>query len=143
MIQQPGNTDLSEEPITGRFSIAFYEIFSAIEDYHVKLGYPKVKCNNADRRRQHNEFCLAIGMELSELVESAPWKPWRPENYKKVDEVNMVEELIDIIFFLGSIRELWGLSSEAMANILERKLIENYRRISIGYNKPAEEMGNG
>ena len=127
----------------GQFRVAFAEIFTAIGDYHDKLGYPLTECNSADRRRQHNEFCLAIVMELSELTEAAPWKPWRPADYKEVDKVNLMEELIDIMFFMGSLRKLWGLSPEAMADILERKLIENYRRISIGYNRAAEEMGNG
>ena len=145
MIQQPGNTNLLTEAITGQFRVAFAEIFTAIEDYHEKLGYPTSSPapTLADCVKMHREFCLAIMMELSELTEAAPWKPWRPTDYKKVDEVNLMEELIDIMFFMGSLRKLWGLSPEAMADILERKLIENYRRISIGYNKTAEEMGNG
>lgn len=143
MIQQPGNTDLSKEEVLGTFRDEFNIIFTFIELYHRKLGYPKTDSSKADKIKQHREFVLALGMELAELTEAVPWKPWRPIDYKDVDKLNIMEELIDLIFFIGSIRLLWDINPEDMADILERKLIENHRRISMGYNKPAEEMGNG
>lgn len=148
MIQQPGGTCLETEQVKGEFREAFLAIFNAIERYHDKLGFPEtlsscVQGPNgltsenlvAFKVQQHAEFCVALHAEITELLEAVPWKPWRPLNYKEVDLTNVMEELVDIIFFIGSMREIWNISPLEMADILERKLIENYRRISNGYNK--------
>lgn len=140
MIQQPGNTDLSAEPVSGEFREPFERILGAIKAYHSKLGYPKVECADSERIAQHRQFCLAIQAETTELLDAVPWKPWRPENYKDPDLLNVKEEVVDIVFFLTSICEVWGIDFADLGDILERKLIENNRRILNGYNKAANQM---
>ena len=140
MIRQPGNTDLTEEPVTGEFRESFRRIIGAIKAYHTELGYPKIECAEPERIAQHRQFCLAIHAETTELLDAVPWKPWRPDDYKPVDKVNIAEELVDILFFCTSISEIWNISEDTLADILERKLIENRRRILGGYNKPSDEM---
>lgn len=140
MIQQPGNTDLSAEPVSGKFRESFERIMSAIKEYHTELGYPKLECASSEKNAQHRQFCLAIHAETTELLDAAPWKPWRPDNYKDPDILNIKEEVVDIIFFLTSICETWGIQFEDLGDILERKLIENNCRILNGYNKPAADM---
>lgn len=142
MIQQPGNTNLEQEPVTGKYREAFSTIFGAIEDYHIVLGYPPNPEHSelTSIVERHRQFTLAIMAETTELLEALPWKPWRPDLYKELDIVNAAEESDDIIFFLGSVRENLGITTDEMADIFERKLIENKRRILIGYNKASTDM---
>lgn len=140
MIQQPGNTDLTSEPVSGEFRSSFKRIIGAIKAYHTELGYPKVECTKPERIAQHRQLCLAIHAETTELLDAVPWKPWRPDDYKPVDWVNVAEELVDIIFFCTSISEIWNIPEDMLADILERKLVENRRRILNGYSKPSDEM---
>ena len=140
MTRQPGNTNLIEEPVSGEFRESFRRIIGAIKAYHTELGYPKIECAEPERIAQHRQFCLAIHAETTELLDAVPWKPWRPDGYKPVDKVNVAEELVDILFFCTSISEIWNISEDTLADILERKLIENRRRILGGYNKPSDEM---
>lgn len=139
-IYQPAGTNLDSEPVTGMFKPAFMDIFETLRDYHKQLGYPHIGGSPEEDRRQHCEFCLALHAETTELLDAVPWKPWRPVDYKQPDRTNIAEEIVDIMFFLGSIRELWAISSVELSEVFERKLIENKRRILIGYNKPAEDM---
>lgn len=134
MVEQPGNTDLANEPTTGKFVEAFKEIYGAIQEYHQKLGYPVINPHIPCQLEQHRDLCLAMHAEVTELLESVPWKPWRDSSYKRVDKVNMAEEIIDILFFCNSICELWYIDHNDLAKMLERKLVENNRRISMGYN---------
>ena len=140
MIQQPGNTDLSAEPVSGEFRDSFKRIFGALKEYHTELGYPKIQCNSADRLRQSNEIALGLFKEAAELVDAYPWKPWKQYDDNEADLVNLAEEGIDIIFFIAEMFELWGLDPALVADIFERKLIENNCRILNGYNKPAADM---
>lgn len=140
MIQQPGNTDLSAEPVSGDMRESFERIMGAIEVYHSELGYPKRECANSEKNAQHRQFCLAIHAEVTELLDAVPWKPWRPDDYKNPDILNIKEEVVDIIFFLTSVCEVWGISFADLGDILERKLIENRRRILNGYSKQSDKM---
>jgi len=140
MIQQPGNTDLTSEPISGVMRNSFWRIMGAIAEYHTELGYPKTKCTDSEKNAQHRQFCLAIHAEVTELLDAVPWKPWRPEGYKEPDILNIKEEVVDIVFFLTSICEVWGIDFADLGDMLERKLIENRRRVLNGYSKPAAEM---
>jgi NTP pyrophosphatase (non-canonical NTP hydrolase) len=119
---------------------AFNAIFNAIEAYHKDLGYPQAQLHKTMRMAVHRDLCLALHAEVAELLDAAPWKPWRPEDYKPMDYDNLREELIDVLFFLGSVCELWGLSPTHLAITFEKKLEENKRRILAGYNKPRDDM---
>lgn len=130
MIKQPGGTDLYKET-TGQYVSAMMDIFESIEQYHITLNSGM----NEDSISQHRTYVLAIMAEATELLEAVPWKPWRPDNYKPVDKLNIAEEIIDIIFFLGNIRETWEISNKQLADVLENKLIENSRRLTNGYNR--------
>ena len=139
IIQQPGGTSLTGD-CSGEFIEPFERIIGAIMEYHKQLGYPITECALSDRVAQHRQFCLAIHAETTELLDAVPWKPWRPVGYKPVDKVNVAEEIVDILFFCTSICEIWGIPAAMLGTMLENKLIENRRRIAIGYNKPSDEM---
>ena len=140
-VQQPGGTHLTEE-CSGEFIEPFERIIGAITEYHKQLGYPKTQCNSTERIKQSNEIIVAMMREVGELQDSFPWKPWKAyDAYEmRADLVNMAEECVDIIFFISSMLELWGVPAAMLGTVLENKLVENNRRISIGYNKPSDEM---
>jgi len=81
----------------------------------------------------------ALFMELSELSDSLPWKKWRPLKDQMFDQENYLEEIVDIIFFLGSLLEIWEFHPKKVVAMFERKLEENYKRIEEGYNAPPSE----
>ena len=140
-VQQPGGTVLSSE-CSGEFIEPFERIIGAITEYHTQLGYPKTQCASSERIKQSNEIVVAMMREVGELQDSFPWKPWKAydAHEMKADLVNMAEECVDIIFFISAMLELWGVPAAVLGTVLENKLIENRRRISIGYNKPSGEM---
>ena len=140
-IQQPGGTVLSSE-CSGEFVEPFERIIGAITEYHKQLGYPNIQCNSHDRIKQSNEIVVAMMREVGELQDSFPWKPWKAydAHEMKADLVNMAEECVDIIFFISAMLELWGVPAAMLGTVLENKLIENRRRIAIGYNKTSDEM---
>ena len=140
-VQQPGGTVLSSE-CSGEFVEPFERIIGAITEYHKQLGYPNIQCNSHDHIKQSNEIVVAMMREVGELQDSFPWKPWKAydAHEMKADLVNMAEECVDIIFFISAMLELWGVPAAMLGTVLENKLIENKRRIAIGYNKPSDEM---
>lgn len=139
MIQQPGGTDLSAYPTRGTFVNSFLTICKEIDDYHKQFVYYRtIESEHAlpdDKVASHRDLCLGLTVETVELLEAVDWKPWKINS--KVDRVNICEEVIDHLFFLRAIARLWEISPEDMANMLERKLVENYRRLDIGYNTKA------
>ena len=119
---------------------SFQQIFAAIAEYHSKLGYPPNALTLDDKLRMHRDLCLALQVEVSEVTDSMPWKPWRPSNYKSMDTTNLKEEVVDVLFFLGSLLEVWGVQPHELGTMFLGKLEENYNRISSGYNRPKSDM---
>jgi len=130
------------------FEQAFHDLFGTINDYQTALGSPSAadlmdlpmsvwSTWKADHMRN---YILAMHAELSELLEAYPWKPWRPTDYKEIDIDNVLEEVVDILFFLNYALRITGLSRGALAERFKRKLKENYERILSGYNRSAEDM---
>lgn len=107
------------------------DVFRLIHKYHEHLGANTFASFN---RQDANNICLALHAEVDELLESYDWKPWRPAGYKDVDQANMMVEIVDILFFLGSFAETFGITGSDLTYTFFKKLSENYNRISEGYN---------
>ena len=105
-----------------------------IEAYHKKLGFPKCTNDVAIKLQQHRDLCIALQAELTELLDSMPWKPWRPDGYKNFDKTNFKEEVVDCIFFLTALCENWNIAPIEIGTMIAEKLQENYDRIERGYN---------
>lgn len=138
------------------FTAAFNLINGRIEQYHMLLGYP-LRFNdgatvspfddavlgpfNVKRRMtQHRDICLALLAEVTEILDTAPWKPWRPDDYKGVDVEHMAEEVVDAYFFLASLCENWNITNKMLGEALEAKLRVCYDRIYHDYNKSRDEI---
>lgn len=117
-------------------------LFRKIDEYHDTLGYPHPGLDFKGIMAETRSLTLAMVVEVVEALEATPWKPWRPEGYKPVDYDNLTEELVDILFFINSIRKLHKISWQEMQTALDNKVQENHARIDRGYNKiePIEGM---
>ena len=125
------------------------QVLRDIRSYHDRLGYPKRNYESTDEQAaQHREIVLAMVMESMEVLGAAPWKPWK--NYigeygamtavealqvRDSMKKNIAEELVDVLFFIGSICEIWDITPYAFERVFEEKLAINEARIVSGYNK--------
>jgi dCMP deaminase len=116
------------------------EAFDKIREYHKTLGYPKEHKSEVERFQQFRDLIVALNQEVAELCDSFPWKPWRLVKDQGYDEENAIQELVDIMFFMGSVLELFEISPERFEKMLHWKIAENYNRIQRGYNKSKEDM---
>lgn len=108
-------------------------MFNAIKVYHLRLAKPpRTRAESMDKYR---DYCLALHAEVTELLDSAPWKPWRPDDYEPTDFENIKEEIVDILFFLGNIMETMAIIPHDIEKKFHEKLEENYNRIERGYSK--------
>lgn len=117
------------------------EMFEKIKKYHKTLGYDYYNISFEKRMQDIRNYGLALHQEVAELVNSFPWKPWRGTIDQPWDTSNAKEEIIDCLFFLGSIMEAAGIDSEDIEIIFNEKLLKNYSRIKRNYNNKPEERG--
>jgi NTP pyrophosphatase (non-canonical NTP hydrolase) len=118
---------------------AMERLFDPIRAYHERLGYPKQVPTGKELTaveeelvvRQHRELTLALFMEVAEITNSAPWKPWRAKT-ADMDQEHMAEELVDLLFFISSMMENWGIDYSTLVYQLHKKHLVNQHRIDSG-----------
>jgi len=111
------------------------EAFDVIQDYHSAMGYTAQEMTREEKLLNARNFSLALFMEVSEIVDSFPWKPWRKTEDQTCNIDNLVDEVVDCLFFLNGICEIFEIDYETLANAFENKMSENYNRIARGYSK--------
>ena len=121
------------------YIMSLNETFSSIRTYHKALGYDYSDISLKERMQHARDHALALNQEVAELVDSIPWKPWRPIENQKFDIANVHKEIIDCIFFLGSISEILDISPEELNIAFNNVLAGNYSRIKSGYNNKPDE----
>ena len=104
------------------------KMMKRVEKYHKILGFPPHK----DQEKEANDAILALYAEVAELQESYSWKPWKDSF--KADRSNMLEELVDIFFFMCTFMEVWELDPMQFTIMFNEKMKENYDRIKRGYH---------
>ena len=115
------------------------EMFSKIRDYHEKLGYKCTGMALPKRMEIIRHSGLALNQEVAELIDSFPWKPWRDIYDQPWNITNAIEEIIDVLFFLGLIIEAAHIDPASLPPMFDYKLKENYNRIECAYNNKPEE----
>lgn len=110
-------------------------LFDQIEKYHKKLGQHPVIDTPHQRMQRFRNVNLAIIAEVIELLDSMPWKPWRELDQSFWDTDNATREIVDILFFLGSVLEILEITPEQLIKKFEWVLKNNYERITNGYSK--------
>ena len=121
--------------------MSLIEVFQDIKKYHKALGYDYANVPDELKMQHFRNNALALNQEVAELVDGTPWKPWRSMGSQACNLGNIAEEIIDCIFFLGAIREIFEISSEELDEALDTVLAKNYGRIESGYNNDPDERG--
>lgn len=109
--------------------------FGTIKEYHKKLGYDFVNMTEEEKMRHLRDFALGLNQEVAELVNSTPWKPWRPIEDQTLDLHNATREIVDCIFFLAGICEIFNIPPEEINAMFGTVMRNNNSRITKGYNK--------
>jgi len=115
------------------------KMFNDIKDYHKRLGYDFSKATEEEKMIAFRDFALALNQEIAELVNSAPWKPWRPIEDQTLDLYNVIREVVDCIFFLAGICEIFNILPEGIDAMFSTIMRNNNQRIAKGYSKIKEE----
>ena len=116
------------------------ELFLQIEVYHRKLGYfDRQEIDPAKRMDRLRDNVLAVHAELTELLDSFPWKPWRAIKSQSWDMDNAKREIVDILFFLVAICEIAHIEWFEIEYKFWEILRQNYDRIDNGYSNTVEE----
>lgn len=105
------------------------EIWQQITDFWVSSGEGQNKYSGPEELRdKYGQYILAAHAELSELLESYPWKPWRPVGYQAIDIENIKREVVDILFFLHHVCALVGVTPEDLKKKFDWVMENNKRR---------------
>ena len=119
--------------------MSLIEVFRDIKKYHKALGYDYANATREEKMQHLRNNALALNQEVAELVDGTPWKPWRPIGSQTFNLGNIAEEIMDCIFFLGAIREIFDITLEELDEAFDDVLAKNYGRIKSGYNNDPEE----
>lgn len=103
------------------------EIFKHQEALQRRLGISPRKYD----QKYINEMTLAAIAELTEFIDSTPWKPWKIQ--QKYDEKNAKMELADTLHFLVNLCMAIGMESDDLFNEYMAKNMENFARKERGY----------
>lgn len=87
------------------------------------------------------QFTRALQQEISELIDSVPWKWWA--KYQVFNEQNAKVEVIDIMHFLISIALCLDITAEDFYSIYMQKMKVNHKRQDSGYVKKDESDNKG
>jgi dimeric dUTPase (all-alpha-NTP-PPase superfamily) len=107
------------------------KIFEMQCELNERIG---VDCKNLNEREKIEwvlHYSRALQQEVSELVDSVPWKWWA--KYLRFDEQNARVEIIDILHFLVSTAQILGMTSEDFFEAYCKKNHINHRRQDSGY----------
>jgi dimeric dUTPase (all-alpha-NTP-PPase superfamily) len=121
------------------YTMSLAETFYSIKKYHEALGYDYTNATPEEKMQHFRNHALALYQEVAEIIDSTPWKPWRSIEDQKFHMQNVPKEIVDCIFFLGSISEILDISPEELNITFNKVLADNYSRIATGYNNKPEE----
>lgn len=82
-------------------------------------------------------YTRAMQQEISELIDSVPWKWWA--RYQAFDEQNARVEVVDLFHFLVSLAQVLGMTPEDVYAAYVKKNAVNHARQESGYTNKDEE----
>jgi len=101
-----------------------------------RIGVRPSEMDDEEKQKWVLNYTRALSQELSELIDSMPWKWWA--KYQTFDEQNARVEVVDMLHFLVSIAQCLGMSAEDMYDIYLQKNKVNFERQDSGYTKKDE-----
>lgn len=112
------------------------QIFSMQEKLNERIGVITKGMDEQKKTEWVLNYSRAMQQELSELIDSVPWKWWA--KYQKFDQQNACVEIVDLFHFLISLAQVLGMSAEDIHTAYLKKNKVNHDRQDTGYSKKDE-----
>ena len=122
---------------TNRGMDKFDEIFSMQDTLNKRIGVNTDGMSNEDKAKWVLNYTRAMQQEMSELIDSVPWKWWA--KYQEFDEQNAKVEVVDLFHFLISLAQVLGMTPEDVHEAYLKKNKVNHERQDSGYVKKDED----
>ena len=122
---------------TNRSMDKFDEIFSMQDTLNKRIGVNTDGMSDEDKAKWVLNYTRAMQQEMSELIDSVPWKWWA--KYQEFDEQNAKVEVVDLFHFLISLAQVLGMSPEDVHEAYLKKNKVNHERQDSGYVKKDED----
>ena len=115
----------------------FDEIFSMQDTLNKRIGVNTDGMSDEDKAKWVLNYSRAMQQEMSELIDSVPWKWWA--KYQEFDEQNAKVEVVDLFHFLISLAQVHGMTPEDVHEAYLKKNKVNHERQDSGYVKKDED----
>ena len=122
---------------TNRGMDKFDEIFSMQDTLNKRIGVNTDDMSDEDKAKWVLNYTRAMQQEMSELIDSVPWKWWA--KYQEFDEQNAKVEVVDLFHFLISLAQVLGMTPEDVYEAYLKKNKVNHERQDSGYVKKDED----
>ena len=122
---------------TNRGMDKFDEIFSMQDTLNKRIGVNTDGMSDEDKAKWVLNYTRAMQQEMSELIDSVPWKWWA--KYQEFDEQNAKVEVVDLFHFLISLAQVLGMTPEDVHKAYLKKNKVNHERQDSGYVKKDED----
>ena len=122
---------------TNRGMDKFDEIFSMQDTLNKRIGVNTDGMSDEDKAKWVLNYTRAMQQEMSELIDSVPWKWWA--KYQEFDEQNAKVEVVDLFHFLISLALVLGMTPEDVHEAYLKKNKVNHERQDSGYVKKDED----
>lgn len=106
-------------------------IFEMQEKLNRRIGINLDDLGDDERIKWILNYSRALQQEVSELIDSVPWKWWA--KYQKFDKQNAKVEVVDIMHFLVSIAQILDMSADDIFDAYCKKNAINHERQDSGY----------
>ena len=107
------------------------KIFEMQEKLNRRIGINLDDLGDDEKIKWILNYSRALQQEVSELIDSVPWKWWA--KYQKFDRQNARVEVVDIVHFLVSIAQVLGMSADDIFDAYCKKNAINHERQGSGY----------
>jgi dimeric dUTPase (all-alpha-NTP-PPase superfamily) len=112
------------------------EIFRLQDQLNQRIGMHADQLTEEEKVKWVLNYTRAMNQELSELVDSVPWKWWA--KYQAFDQQNARVEVVDLFHFLISIAQVLGMSADDVYQAYVKKNQVNHQRQDSGYTAKDE-----
>ena len=107
------------------------KIFEMQEKLNCRIGINLDDLGDDEKIKWILNYSRALQQEVSELIDSVPWKWWA--KYQKFDKQNARVEVVDIMHFLVSIAQVLDMSADDIFDAYCKKNAINHERQDSGY----------
>lgn len=101
------------------------EAWTALNQFEDRLTNPE-QFTDKQLQNYRREMCLAMFMEMAELVDSFQWKTWKPRYW--VNKENAMREAVDIVVFLHHVMRSFEITEEDLERKFWEVMQNNIRR---------------